>query len=409
MKPGSGASGKPAAYTTIDTIDPSGSGGNGHVAYKILDAADIASGTVGVFTNAENIECSVYRGVDPAFPIGNHVVGNPPGVVEIPAIGLGLTRIDGTSWVVGFYARELATNVHDKVISDMVNRGAGHATLNMWAGDTGGGVSAFTGEAATTGPNSSGNTNAFAIELRSHFPMPPAATPFVWAVIAGALPPGLSLDPGTGEITGTPTQSGRYEATFVVYNNYWSSETWTCEITIAGSLFNIDGDPVEETWNFDFGKFLTRQKAIWHRHQRLYTRPALIRGEHLYYVGAGNQVIQLDRVGSLTPDGYWTSPKLNRKDRHGEYVLRYVSILYESGGVAAVDVLASGNGGITWESGLKSEVTLTASEGSIKRMTQGFNVAGYDIRFKVKLPSTALIRLRGWRAALGLKGHLGKE
>jgi hypothetical protein len=40
--------------------------------------------------------------------------------------------------------------------------------------------------------------------------------PYLWAKIAGSLPPGLTLDPDTGEITGMPTVLGTSELTVQV-------------------------------------------------------------------------------------------------------------------------------------------------------------------------------------------------
>ena len=40
--------------------------------------------------------------------------------------------------------------------------------------------------------------------------------PFTWAVTAGTLPPGLSLNPSTGELSGTPTAPGTYNFTIQV-------------------------------------------------------------------------------------------------------------------------------------------------------------------------------------------------
>jgi hypothetical protein len=39
-------------------------------------------------------------------------------------------------------------------------------------------------------------------------------TPYVWTVVLGALPPGMSLNNAQGLITGTPTQAGTFS--FVV-------------------------------------------------------------------------------------------------------------------------------------------------------------------------------------------------
>ena len=38
--------------------------------------------------------------------------------------------------------------------------------------------------------------------------------PYSWSVLSGSLPPGLNLNPSTGQITGTPMSSGTFEAIF---------------------------------------------------------------------------------------------------------------------------------------------------------------------------------------------------
>ncbi|MBI3278853.1 MAG: putative Ig domain-containing protein, partial [Acidobacteria bacterium] len=37
--------------------------------------------------------------------------------------------------------------------------------------------------------------------------------PYVWTVSAGALPPGLSMNAGTGQISGVPSQAGAFSFT----------------------------------------------------------------------------------------------------------------------------------------------------------------------------------------------------
>ena len=43
--------------------------------------------------------------------------------------------------------------------------------------------------------------------------------PFTWSVSAGTLPPGLTLAPSTGAITGTPTAAGTYNFTVTVVDS----------------------------------------------------------------------------------------------------------------------------------------------------------------------------------------------
>jgi hypothetical protein len=50
------------------------------------------------------------------------------------------------------------------------------------------------------------------------------ATPRTWAVVAGALPPGLTLNTSTGAITGTPTVPGGYPFTARLFNAIGASE-----------------------------------------------------------------------------------------------------------------------------------------------------------------------------------------
>lgn len=60
--------------------------------------------------------------------------------------------------------------------------------------------------------------------------------PYTWAVIAGALPPGLSLNASTGAITGTPTSVGVSSATFQATDAAAAIGSAVLAITVAAAL-----------------------------------------------------------------------------------------------------------------------------------------------------------------------------
>ena len=49
------------------------------------------------------------------------------------------------------------------------------------------------------------------------------SAPYAWTVASGQLPPGLSLDRTSGQITGTPTQAGQFSVTVGVSDSTRSS------------------------------------------------------------------------------------------------------------------------------------------------------------------------------------------
>jgi hypothetical protein len=62
--------------------------------------------------------------------------------------------------------------------------------------------------------------------------------PYTWAVTSGTLPPGLSLDPGTGMVTGGPAKSGTYPVTFQL-----TDSSPTPQVASASVTFTIKGRP----------------------------------------------------------------------------------------------------------------------------------------------------------------------
>ncbi|MBF9131694.1 DUF11 domain-containing protein [Plantactinospora sp. S1510] len=59
--------------------------------------------------------------------------------------------------------------------------------------------------------------------------------PFTWSVTAGSLPPGLTLNPGTGQLSGTPTLGGNYSFTVRVMDSFSQSATRTVALGITAS------------------------------------------------------------------------------------------------------------------------------------------------------------------------------
>jgi hypothetical protein len=58
--------------------------------------------------------------------------------------------------------------------------------------------------------------------------------PYTFAIIAGALPPGLTLNTATGAITGVPTTAGTYNYTAQVTDSTSATATASCSIVVAG-------------------------------------------------------------------------------------------------------------------------------------------------------------------------------
>ena len=65
------------------------------------------------------------------------------------------------------------------------------------------------------------------------------ALPYTWTIIGGALPPGLTLNPGTGVISGTPTTSGTFSFTVQVSDSSSHTATKTLSITIMSAPAGI--------------------------------------------------------------------------------------------------------------------------------------------------------------------------
>jgi hypothetical protein len=76
----------------------------------------------------------------------------------------------------------------------------------------------------------------------SHFfPAVGGAPPYTFAIIAGALPDGLSLDTGTGEAAGTPTLAGSFVFTVEVTDADLNTAQVECSIDIVSQVWSIIG------------------------------------------------------------------------------------------------------------------------------------------------------------------------
>lgn len=83
-------------------------------------------------------------------------------------------------------------------------------------------------------PSSSAQLNA---PYSSAFQASGGTPPYTaFAIIAGALPPGLSLNTGTGLVSGTPTASGVYGYTGQVTDSDSQTATASCQIIVSGLL-----------------------------------------------------------------------------------------------------------------------------------------------------------------------------
>ena len=81
------------------------------------------------------------------------------------------------------------------------------------------------------------------------FPVGSGDPPYTFSITAGALPPGLSLDPATGTVSGTPTMSGTFTFTVLVTDSMMSTAACVAisivinplPLDLAGLLINFIG------------------------------------------------------------------------------------------------------------------------------------------------------------------------
>lgn len=86
--------------------------------------------------------------------------------------------------------------------------------------------------------------------------------PYTWDVVAGTLPPGLTLQPGSGGLSGTPDANapGNYSFNLRVRDNSGTSVTKTYKIVVAPPL-NI-GTSTLQAWTLNAGSYSQQLAAV---------------------------------------------------------------------------------------------------------------------------------------------------
>lgn len=68
------------------------------------------------------------------------------------------------------------------------------------------------------------------------FPVTGGTLPFTFSIIAGALPPGLTLDSSSGDVSGVPEAGGNFTFTILVTDAVLRTSSISCSILIAPIL-----------------------------------------------------------------------------------------------------------------------------------------------------------------------------
>ena len=130
--------------------------------------------------------------------------------------------------------------------------------------------------------------------------------PFAWSVTGGGLPAGLTLDPATGAVTGTPTASGTFHFTLIVTDSGQESRTQAETVTIAAAPTAMGGG----TLNADVGVAVGDQ---------LSTHGGT--GPYVWSVASGTMPpgVVLSATGSIS--GVPADPGYLHRGRHGDRLL----------------------------------------------------------------------------------------
>lgn len=96
--------------------------------------------------------------------------------------------------------------------------------------------------------------------------------------------------------------------------------------------------------------------------------------------------------------GFWESPTLNQVEDGFEYTLSELMLFYGAEANTTLTIRASGDGGDTWAE--VQVVNLLATVDEIKRVMAGFNVTGFDVRFRIEFDTDVLVNVYGYRPTL---------
>jgi hypothetical protein len=381
----------PSGWTDVGTIAATSYCAQ-RVGYKVLTGAET---TVGIWTGATSIQVCVYRGMDWTTVIGVKATGAATaGTLDTP--NLSLSHTDGTSWVVTFAGIAGDTSMYAGALAGHTNRSSGNGAgsyIGAWD------MANPTSYTDTTYYPSGGSYRiiAHAVELWVATAAPPE-TPYVWSVVAGALPTGIVLDSATGELSAAEGEITAADGTYIfsiqATNNTFATQVWTCQITVYGTGLGA------ATWSIDMEKLVSLRTLAWHRHSRTISRPVIVEGKHVLYATPAKIVYRLDRATVVSSGAYWVSPTLNRTKRQCDYTLVEVLFRYKADDTTIIKVYGSGNGGQTWKDAIMTFTPLFGADQSIRWIRTHFNVTGSDVRFKVEFSGAIPVHLFEWQAQL---------
>ena len=189
-----------------------------------------------------------YCGSTPRAPSSGTIAANEMASLIAHEAIESMTDPVGRGWLDG-HSREIA----DMCDGDFVLQTFGPGTWNV--------QDVFSNADYAANPASGGCTSALSTPVLTPYPFITTTTipspvalatvyhatldvigghgPFTWTVIAGALPPGLSLS-AAGEITGRATSAGRYQVTITVTDSHGdSSPPVKLSVTVAGSTVPV--------------------------------------------------------------------------------------------------------------------------------------------------------------------------